>query len=80
VLVVHFKTIFDACASAITITPIAEEWSGNGHCGQLCNTNTDMTSQVCLSSLTSFKESVAIKTMHEVLLTMWLDTMATTTE
>jgi len=30
----------------ITITPTAEEWSGNGHCGQLCNTDIDITTQI----------------------------------
>ena len=53
----------------ITITPTAEERNGNGHSGQLCNTD---------SSLTSFKAAVKTIHCHNELLTMWLDTMAAT--
>jgi len=64
----------------ITIrTPTTEEWSGNGHCGQLCSTNT-VTSQVWVVLHHSKSHAVAVKTMHcqYELFTMWLDTMAPT--
>jgi len=63
----------------ITITPTAEEQSGNGHCGQHY-TNTDMTSQARVVLHHSKRHAAAVKTMHcqHELLTMWLDTMAPT--
>ena len=60
-----------------TVTPKAQEGSGNGHCGQLCNTNTDMTSKVLVlhhKEPCSYCKNDALSE----LLTMWLDTMVPT--